>query len=96
MTQYEECGSHPYCDYCNLCPGMNFGEHDTPTKASENCCYTAKIRHSLATRMMEGYDPLNGKTFKECLDALPDYVPEKHRQIFRKDRDNSEIQNMDK
>lgn len=95
LAQYEECGCHPYCDYCNLCPGMNFGEHSTPAKASENCCYTAKIRHSLAARMMEGYDPLNGKTFKECLEALPDYVPEKHRQIFRKKRDNREFQNMD-
>lgn len=77
LNDYEECGHHDYCDYCNLCPGNNFIEHGTPTKASEVNCYIAKIRYDLAQKMMHGYDPLNGKTLRECLSQLPDFVPMK-------------------
>ena len=77
LNDYEECGHHDYCDYCNLCPGNNFIEHGTPTKASEVKCYIAKIRYDLAQKMMHGYDPLNGKTLRECLSQLPDFVPMK-------------------
>ena len=76
LNEYEECGRHDYCAYCNLCPGNNFVEHGTPLKASENNCYMAKIRFKLAHKMMdEGYDPLNGKTLRERLSELPDYTP---------------------
>ena len=37
----------------------------------------AKIRHELAQKMMQGYDPLNGKTIRERLAELSDYVPMK-------------------
>ena len=82
LQQYEDCGRLDYCAYCNLCPGLNFGEHGTPTRASENCCFTAKIRYSLATRMMQGYDPLHGRSVKECLAALPDYRPERLSRVY--------------
>lgn len=62
LSDYEECGKHEYCDYCNLCPGHGQSEHGNYLKASENCCHVAKIRHELAHKMMEGYDPLEGKT----------------------------------
>lgn len=75
LSDYEECGQHDYCAYCNLCPGNNFTEYGTPLKAAEVNCYLAKIRHSLAQRMMQGYDPLHGKTLRERLAELPDYVP---------------------
>jgi len=29
---------------------------------------------------MQGYDPLNGKTLRERLDELPDFVPSKIRK----------------
>ena len=77
LNEYEECGQHDYCHYCNLCPGNNFIEHGTPTKASEVNCHIAKIRYDLAQKMMHGYDPLNGKTLRECLSQLPDFVPMK-------------------
>lgn len=81
LNDYEECGRHEYCDYCNLCPGTNYSEHSTTLKASENNCYMAKIRHSLAAKMMnEGYDPLQGKSLTERLSELQDYKP----QILRK------------
>ncbi len=84
LKQYEDCGKLDYCAYCNLCPGINFLEHGTPIRASENCCYTARIRHSLATRMMGGYDPLRGKTVRQCLEELPDYIPERLSRIYDK------------
>lgn len=75
LNDYEECGKHDYCAYCNLCPGNNFIEHGTPLKASEVNCYMAKIRYGLAQKMMKGYDPLQGKSLRDRLAELPDYTP---------------------
>lgn len=75
LNKYAECGRHSYCDYCNLCPGNNFIEYGTPLKAAEVNCYMAKTRYGLAQKMMQGYDPLQGKTLRDKLAELPDYVP---------------------
>jgi sulfatase maturation enzyme AslB (radical SAM superfamily) len=75
LSDYEECGHYDYCAYCNLCPGNNFIEHGTPLKASETNCFMAKTRFNLAQKMMQGYDPLNGKTLRERLAELPDFEP---------------------
>ena len=75
LNDYEECGRYDYCAYCNLCPGNNFVEHGTPLKASELNCFIAKTRYEIVQEMIQGYDPLNGKTLRECLAELPDYVP---------------------
>lgn len=80
LADYEECGDHDYCDYCNLCPGHGYSEHGDFRKASENCCHVAKIRFSLAMKMMDGYDPCNGKSLDEAIASLPDYPkPQLHR-----------------
>ncbi len=71
LQGYTECGRYDYCCYCNLCPGIAYSEHGDYHCASENCCYMAKVRHRLAQRMMEGYDPLNGQDFVTALRALP-------------------------
>lgn len=73
LSQYEECGKHEYCDYCNLCPGNNFSEHNTPIKAGENNCYMAKIRYALAEKLKEGFDFLQGKSVQQKLQEWPDY-----------------------
>jgi radical SAM superfamily protein, putative coenzyme PQQ synthesis protein E len=70
LKHYEECGRHPYCDYCNLCPGNNFSQHGTPLKAAENNCYMAKCRYDLAQRLKNGETPLNGKTLEQCLEEV--------------------------
>ena len=75
LSEYEECGRYDHCAYCNLCPGNNFIENGTPLKASEVNCYLAKTRFNLAQKMMNGYDPLNGKSLRERLSELSDYVP---------------------
>ena len=78
LQQYEECGRHEYCAYCNLCPGNNFAEWGTPLKAGENNCYVAQCRHALAMKMKEtAYDPLQGKTLIERLQSLPTIEKEK-------------------
>lgn len=83
LDNYNECGRYDYCDYCNLCPGINFTEHGTPLKAGENNCYLAKVRHSLALKMMKGYDPLEGKSLTEALSSLKSSKPKIKREISR-------------
>ena len=75
LKDYEECGRHDYCDYCQLCSGNNYIENGTPLKASEVNCSMAKTRYNLAMKMIDGYDPLNGKSIRECLAELSDYIP---------------------
>lgn len=79
LKGYEECGRHDYCDYCNLCPGQAQSQYGDYRKAAENCCYMAKVRHRLAHRMMEGYDPLNGEEFASALQRLPKATVDLHR-----------------
>lgn len=71
VSMYEECGTHEYCDFCILCPGLNFGEHGTPTKAAENSCYYAKIRYELYQDLSNGDDPLQGKDIETVLEEIP-------------------------
>lgn len=79
LQDYEECGRHDYCDYCNLCAGQSQSQYGDFRKAAENCCYMAKVRHRLAHRMMEGYDPLNGEEFESALQRLPKATVDLHR-----------------
>ena len=51
LEDNDECGREDYCDYCNLCPGLAYSEHGDYKKASENCCYVAKIRYNLANKL---------------------------------------------
>ena len=71
LRQYEECGKHEYCGYCNLCAGNNYIEHKDYRKAAETNCYMAKIRCRLAKRLMQGDDSLYGQDFVSALQALP-------------------------
>lgn len=92
LNEYEECGHHDYCSYCNLCPGNNFIEHGTPLKAAEVNCYVAKIRYELAQKLMKGYDPLNGKSLRERLAELPGYAPiEIKREMSQNDYSDTRL-----
>ncbi len=83
LRHYEDCGKHSYCDYCNLCAGNNHSEHGTPLKAGENNCYIAKIRYELAHKMMNGYDPLQGKTIQERLNDFVIDIPSILKREFK-------------
>ena len=67
IKDYEECGTHERCNYCNRCPGQSFIEHGTPLKASSANCHVANVRMSLANNLRNGIDPLNGKKLEERL-----------------------------
>lgn len=53
LADSEECGLHNYCDYCNLCVGHAYSQHEDYRKSSENCCYLAQIRFKLAHKLMK-------------------------------------------
>ena len=71
LQQYEDCGKHDCCAYCNLCAGNNYVEHGDFRKPAENNCTMAKIRCNMAHQMMQGYDSLHGQDFVTALQALP-------------------------
>ena len=72
IKDYEECGQYDYCAFCTLCAGINYSEHGTPLKASENNCYMAKVRCGLAKKMQSGdYDPLEEMDLRSRLNSLP-------------------------
>ncbi len=91
LKDYEECGRHDYCDFCNLCPGINFSETGTPLKASETCCYMAKVRFKLAQKLKEGDDPLKGKSIRERVIDFPNYIPTKICRISSMDFSNKQL-----
>ena len=72
MRFYDECGKHSYCDYCKVCPGLNFAENGSPLKAGENNCYVAKIRYKIAEKIKRGEDPLGGYTISEAIERTRD------------------------
>lgn len=84
LSDYEECGKYDYCDFCALCPGLNFTKTGSPLKASDNNCYVAKIRKDIADDLQLGNDPLQGKTIDEILNDLPDVVLPQIRKIESK------------
>ncbi|MBK9320807.1 MAG: hypothetical protein IPM91_19790 [Bacteroidetes bacterium] len=67
IADYEECGTHERCGFCNRCPGQSFIEHGTPLKASTANCYSANARMNLAKKLIKGNDPLNGKSLESRL-----------------------------
>ncbi|MBO4871488.1 MAG: radical SAM protein [Muribaculaceae bacterium] len=71
VGDYTECGRHDYCDYCNLCAGLNYTEHGDFRKPAETNCYMAKCRHNLAHRLMEHDEPMTREQFIEALQSLP-------------------------
>ena len=70
LEDYEECGQHSYCNFCKMCPGINFAETGNPLKPAETNCYIAKIRSELAEKLKQGHDPLNAKSIQECLSSV--------------------------
>ena len=82
-AKFDECGKYEYCPYCNLCPGNNFTEHGDASKASENNCYTAKLRYEVAEMLRNGTDPLNGMSIDERLSEFPDYSPQSLKREYK-------------
>lgn len=71
VGDYTECGRHNYCDYCNLCAGLNYNEHGDFRKPAESNCYMAKCRFNLARKLMKHDEPMTREQFIEALRSLP-------------------------
>lgn len=71
VGDYAECGKYDYCDYCNLCAGVNFTEHGDFRKPAETNCYMAKCRFNLARKLMKEETPMTRNQFIKCLQTLP-------------------------
>jgi radical SAM protein with 4Fe4S-binding SPASM domain len=74
INDYDECGTHERCGYCNRCPGQSFIEHGTPLKASTANCYSANVRMNLAKKLKNGQDPLNGETLEKRLSSFKNEI----------------------
>ena len=83
IADYTDCGKHDYCDYCNLCAGINYAEHQDYRKPAETNCYMAKCRYNLARKLMKEDTPMTRPQLIEALKKLP--VKEVHlRRMYRK------------
>lgn len=71
IGDYAECGKNDYCDYCNLCAGINYTEHGDFRKPAETNCYMAKCRYNLANKLMVNDDPMTRDQLIETLQKLP-------------------------
>lgn len=71
VADYAECGKYDYCDYCNLCAGVNYTEHGDFRQPAETNCFMAKCRYNLAHKLMEHDEPMTREQFIEALQALP-------------------------
>ncbi len=71
VSDYTECGKYDYCDYCNLCAGVNYTEHGDFRKPAETNCYMAKCRYNLARKLMESDSDMNRMQFVDALKKLP-------------------------
>lgn len=84
VGDYIECGKHDYCDYCNLCAGLNYTEHGDFKKPAETNCYMAKCRYNLAHRLMEHGEPMSRDELIKALRSLPKHQVELRRQYQKK------------
>ena len=71
LQEYTECGRFEYCDYCNLCSGNNYIEHNDFRKPAETNCYMAKVRYNLAQKLKNNYTEYTREEFVAALQQLP-------------------------
>lgn len=71
VADYTECGKYDYCDYCNLCAGVNYTEHGDFRKPAETNCFIAKCRFNLAKNLMKHHESMTREQFIEALQKLP-------------------------
>ena len=85
---FTACGGHDYCQYCRVpCyAGESLEKHADGTFTLKEIqgdeCLMAKIRMELCRQIVQGIDPLGGKSIEECLAALPvEEVPKFRKKI---------------
>lgn len=86
VADYTECGKYDYCDYCNLCAGVNYTENGDFRKPAETNCYMAKARYKLACELMKNYTPLDRNEFVAILQTLPIERVKLQRAFIQRDK----------
>ena len=71
VANYAVCGRNDYCDYCNLCAGLNYTEHGDYRLPAESNCYMAKCRYHLAQELMEHDAEMTREELIAALQNLP-------------------------
>lgn len=84
VADYSECGNYDYCDFCNLCAGVNYAEHGNFRIPAETNCYMAKCRYNVAHKLMKHDEPMNREQFVEALKQLPKTKVTLQRQYHSK------------
>ena len=84
VADYSECGKYDYCDYCNLCAGVNYTEHGDFRKPAETNCFMAKCRYNLAQKLIKSEDNMTREQFVEALQKLPKTEVMLRRQFHTK------------
>lgn len=84
LSDFTECGRHDYCDYCNLCAGINYLEHGDFRKPAETNCFMAKCRYNLANQLRNIDEPINRTQLVEALQKLPKAKVELRRMYHNK------------
>ncbi|MGM9842689.1 MAG: radical SAM/SPASM domain-containing protein [Muribaculaceae bacterium] len=83
-----DCGKYDYCEYCNLCAGNNYSEHGNYLMPASTNCWLAKVRHNLANKMKQGYDPLCGMSLPEAISKLETQENKNISRTFVSDDEN--------
>lgn len=84
VADYSECGKYDYCDYCNLCAGVNYTDHGDFRKPAETNCFMAKCRYNLAQKLIKSEDNMTREQFVEALQKLPKTEVMLRRQFHTK------------
>lgn len=66
-NDYNECGLHHECSYCNFCPGLPQLETGDLFGKSKTCCTTATVRKNLMLELLKGNDPLATYRRRHCI-----------------------------
>lgn len=83
LSDYEECGKHDYCGYCNLCAGINYTQHSDYRKPAETNCYMAKVRYNLAKSMQGDFVPWSKNELINRIKALKSDSVELAREYIK-------------
>lgn len=87
-----DCHKHPYCVYCQMCPGNNYISNGSPLVPSKNNCEIAITRYNLAKKMENSeYDPLSGQSLEQRLSQIEISPINLERLYSNNYRDNNRI-----
>lgn len=84
VDDYTECGKYDFCDFCNLCAGLNYTEHGDFRKPAESNCFMAKCRFNLAIKLMKHEESITREQLVDVLRTLPIEDVSLHRQYRTK------------